>query len=139
MAEVRPCRVALLERLSAGDRGPTLAEDRAAVLRSVLRNLSRVLNSRQGSAPAQMELGLPSPHELLQGFPANLPRTLKDIRACLQRYEPRLAGVVVKHVPSEGGDLAIRFQITAVLAGGDRTPVNLATAFTGDGRVRING
>ena len=130
-------RVALLERLASGAQERSIAEDRSAVMRSVLANLACILNARSGSAPAQMDLGLPSPHEMLQGFPATLPRALTDIRACIAAYEPRLSRVAVRHIPGEPGDRAIRFQITAVLMGED-APLTLTTAFASDGRIRVD-
>lgn len=139
MAKARPTRVSLLERLSAGEHALTMVDDRGTVVRSILTNLTAILNARSGSAAAQMDLGLPSPHELLQGFPANLPRALQDIKACIQRYEPRLTAVTVRHLKDEDSAVAaIRFQITAMLSG-DRTPLSLTTAVSGDGRVRISG
>ena len=61
----------LLERLRrAGDPRPrTLRNDRAAVIASVARNLHRVLNSRLGNAPAQLDLGIPAPSDIILAIP----------------------------------------------------------------------
>ena len=60
--------ITLLERLNRAAReggARTIKEDRGAVMRSVMLNLQRILNTRQGSSLAQDDLGIPSPHELL--------------------------------------------------------------------------
>jgi len=132
----QPTRVALLERLAAPDVRHA-ASDPAAVVRSVIYNLRRVLNSREGSAPAQPELGLPSPHELLQNWPVSREAALAAVRRCVQRYEPRLTDVVVRSVPYSPGDTALSFQVAARLIGPERTPVTLTTAVTADGRVSL--
>jgi len=93
-----PVRVALLERLS-GTVSRHAAEDPGAVMRSVFYNLRRVLNSREGSAGANLEFGLPSPHELLQNWPGSQAQALAAVRRCLQRFEPRLTDIVVRPVP----------------------------------------
>jgi len=133
--------VTLLERIalaSAGDRNRTIQEDRGAVARSILRNLQMLLNSRQGNAPAQMDLGIPSPHELMQGFPGTLDSAQKAIRQCILRYEPRVTAVLVTHVPSTDGAQSVSFRISAQLAGDGRPEsLSLQTAITADGRIRI--
>ena len=153
-------RVALLERLAAPESRPAIrdgsgatgsgasnsgstgsnssaSESDAAVVRSVLFNLRRVLNSREGAAAAQMEFGLPSPQELLQNWPVSREGALAAIRRCLLRYEPRLTEVIVRTVPFAPGDLALSFQIAARLIGPTRTQINLTTAVTADGRVSL--
>ncbi len=133
--------ITLLERLSRAARGEasrTLREDRPAVLRSVLLNLANILNTRVGSAAAQPDLGVPSPHELMQGYPGTVDDARKAIKACIVTYEPRLTNVVVTSLVDETGTLAIRFQVTAQLAGGTtRDPVSFRTAVTPDGILRI--
>ncbi len=133
--------ITLFERLNRAAReggARTVKEDRGAVMRSVLLNLQRILNSRQGAAAAQPDLGIPSPHELLQGYPASAEQAQRAVKACIQRYEPRLANVVVVIDKSEEVRQSISFQVSAQLAGGDRRdPVSFHTAITPDGRIRL--
>jgi len=133
--------ITLLERLNraareGGER--TVKEDRGAVMRSVLLNLQRILNTRQGSAAAQNDLGVPSPHELLIGFPSSLDQAQRAVKQCIQRYEPRLVNVVVSIDKEDDQKQAIAFSVTAQLAGGDRRdPVTFHTAISPDGRIRL--
>lgn len=121
----------LLERLSAG---AAPADPRAALRRSILRNLGDVLNARTGHAPAQMDLGTPPPCELITDYPACIPRLTRGIESCIARYEPRLAAVRVTHVPRDDS-LSLHFRIEAVLADGSRTPVSFSTHVDPTGRV----
>lgn len=133
--------ITLLERLSRAAReggARTVKEDRGAVMRSVLLNLQRILNSREGAAAAQPELGIPSPHELMRGYPATTEVALRAVKLCIQRFEPRLTNVVVTIDRSEEQRMAIGFTVSAQLAGGDRRdPVSFHTSITPDGRLRL--
>ncbi len=133
--------VTLFERLThaAREGGPrTIKEDRAAIMRSVMVNLQRVLNSHQGDSAAQPDLGIPSPHELMRGYPATTDVALRAVKTCIQRFEPRLTNVLVSVDRSDEHRLAIGFSISAQLAGGDRRdPVKFFTVITPDGRMRM--
>jgi type VI secretion system protein len=133
--------ITLLERLSRAAReggARTVKEDRGAVMRSVLLNLQRILNSREGAAAAQPELGIPSPHELMRGYPATTEVALRAVKLCIQRFEPRLTNVVVTIDKSEEQRMAIGFTVSAQLAGGDRRdPISFHTSITPDGRMRL--
>lgn len=129
--------ITLLERLARRGAAPTAREDRVAVLRSIIGNMQRILNTRQGSAAAQMDLGLPSPHELMQAFPASVDDAQRAIRACILKFEPRLSNVVVAHLPSDDESHAITFTVSAQLAGDKRDPVSFSTSITPDGRIRL--
>ncbi|MCC6572574.1 MAG: type VI secretion system baseplate subunit TssE [Planctomycetes bacterium] len=105
----------LLERLSQARTRParTMTEDPNALLKSVIRNLARILNSRQGQAPAQMDFGIPAPSEITQAFPDSVDRMQRIIRRCIEKYEPRLHSVNVIYVENEDDQLTLRFQVTA--------------------------
>ena len=135
-------RVALLERLSgAGGRGGTdvfaTGGEDAAIVRSVVHNLRQVLNSREGSAPAQPTYGLPSPNELLHSWPASREPALQAIRRCIARFEPRLVDVIVRSVPRETDQPSVDFQVTARLKG-SRQPITLTTKVGADGSVSLS-
>lgn len=133
--------ITLLERLNraAAEGGVrTVKEDRGAVMRSVLLNLQRLLNTRSGSAAAQPELGLPSPHEMLVDYPASVEQAQRAVKTCIQRYEPRLTNIVVSVDKDDDQKKAIAFAVSAQLAGGDRRdPVSFHTAISPDGRIRL--
>lgn len=130
----------LLERLARprtkGARSMT--ENTNELTRSVLFNLQKMLNSRIGHAPAQMDYGIPEPSEVAHAFPDALGQMQRAIRTCIEKYEPRLTGVNVMHVESEDDQFSLRFQITGQLSTSkDRTPVVFDTMVDAAGRIRL--
>jgi type VI secretion system protein len=129
-----------LERLARPDaaRDRTAREDPAEVVRSVLGNLQRILNSRVGHAPAQPDLGMPAPSDLIR-FGAEAGEWIADtLKACIEKYEPRLTDVQVARLESEDDVLALRFQVTARLAAvKDDVPVSFDTMVDPAGRIRV--
>lgn len=130
----------LLERLRrAGDPRPrTLRNDRAAVIASVARNLHRVLNSRLGNAPAQLDLGIPAPSDIILAIPeaiAGLKRTIIDV---IEKYEPRLVEVQASYLQQEDDLLALHFLVTGRLAGEDSTRVSFQTTYDKTGLIHLD-
>jgi type VI secretion system protein len=131
----------LFERLNnpEGTAARTLEEDTNAQLRSILHNLSRILNARSGQAPAQLDFGIPSPSEIAQGYPESLTTMQKTIRQCIERYEPRLRDVQVMQIESDDIRLAVRFQVTARLATSkEGRQVSFDTLMDPSGHVNLN-
>ena len=131
----------LFERLKnpEGTTARTLAEDTNAQVRSILRNLARILNARVGQAPAQMDFGIPSPSEIATGYPESLATMQKTIRMCIERYEPRLKDVQVLQIESDDIRLAVRFQVSARLATSkDGRQVSFDTLMDPSGHVNLN-
>ncbi len=130
----------LLERLArpSAARDRTAREDPAEIVRSVLGNLQRILNARLGHAPAQPDLGMPAPSDILRTGPEAVHWILDTLRICIEKYEPRLTDVQVAHLSDEGDVLALRFQVTARLAAmKDDVPVSFDTTVDPAGRVRV--
>jgi type VI secretion system protein len=130
----------LLERLARGGKGQvrTLTEDTNAIVRSILRNLQKILNTRQGHAPAQLDFGIPAPSDITTNFPESIPMMQKIIRDSIEKYEPRLTGVNVVHVESEHDVLSLRFQITARLATAQsHAPVFFDTLVNSSGHIKL--
>lgn len=127
----------LLDRL-AGDPRMARLDEHTRLKQSILRNLRDVLNTRIGNAPAQPDLGTPPPSELMQDYPACIPKMQKTLADGIAKYEPRLTSVRVVHQPLEG-TLSLNFQITAVIADGSRTPMSFSTQVEHTGVVKLGG
>lgn len=125
----------LLERLAQPQKTENPDGDTDRLRLSILANLRRVLSTRQGHAPAQPDLGTPSPSEIIQDHPACIARLQHTVGLCIQRYEPRLANVRVRHAASDLADCTLRFQIYAELADGLRTAVTFTTHVNALGRL----
>lgn len=134
-----PRETSLLDRLARPGGGPsTSGDDNAATVRAVLRNLQRLLNSRQGHSAAQPDYGLPDPGEVLHAYADSIGQMGRAIRACIERFEPRLTSVQVRHVENVDDILTLRYQIVGQLAKiKERVPVVFDTQVDPSGRIKI--
>ncbi len=134
---LRPC---LLDRIrDAGGQGIVSQDENIRpLLRSVLKNLQRVLNTRRGNVETLPDFGIPDFTEIAHTMPESILQFQQAIRQTIRRYEPRLGHVRVKYVPDEDDPLSIHFEIMAqVPVGRKRRPVTIHTEVSSDGRVRV--
>ncbi len=131
----------LLERIRSWKREPLRRgrEEPRKVIDSVLRHLRRILNTKQGNVLIAEDYGVPDFSDFLNTLPDSIREIEKNIRAAIQKYEPRLTGVRVNFIPQEDDPLSLRFQITARLAMDAKTQVFLETIVDADGQVEIRG
>lgn len=108
--------------------------------RSILKNLQRILNSRLGHAPAQMDLGMPPPSDIVQAAPDAVGLVQKNLRACIEKYEPRLTSVEITRVESDQDVLTLRFQVTGRIAGArDARTFSFETLVDPRGQFKLHG
>jgi type VI secretion system protein len=130
----------LLERLRSIETNP---ERRAAtnpnrLVDSIMRHLSRILNTRQGSAPTVPDLGVPDFTNLPgESDSESVQEIERAIREVIRKYEPRLVQPRIEYIARDDLAVSLRFKISAVLAEG-RTPVVFNTAVSDSGRVVIS-
>jgi type VI secretion system protein len=110
--------------------------DRHAILDSVVRNLRQILNARQGSALAQMDLGIPAPCEIVLGFPEAVGQLKRTIVNVIEKYEPRLHHVQVFYQPKEAEGLVINFIVSGRLVH-DNTQISFETHFDNAGLIHL--
>src|ERR1017187_7815768 len=93
----------LLERLRRWETSPLGRgrEDPRKVMDSVVGHLQRLLNTRQGSVQIAPSYGIPDFMHVLQGGPEASLDMESAIRAVIEAYEPRLAGVRVTFIPAD--------------------------------------
>jgi type VI secretion system protein len=132
----------LLERLRRPDvaaqrRGEDSLQDMAD---SILRHLQRMLNTRQGNAPTVPDYGVPDLTELARGFPASSSTLEESIRACVEKYEPRLREVTVRYKESPDDVLSLSFEVTGrLVVHGEEAGVWFLTKIDPEGRVDVKG
>lgn len=132
----------LLERLEAASetRSPGAAPfDASVLLRSVLRNVRRVLNERRGSCEIRSDYGMPDLNDALGrgGSPAQLAGTVQET---IELFEPRLSDVMVRFDPDRDHPMRINFRISAMLHYGDRSErVAFETILSEDKRIHVRG
>jgi type VI secretion system protein len=115
-----------------------MTENTLETNRSILRNLQRILNTRLGQAPAQMDMGMPSPSEIVQASPDAVGLVLKNLRSCIEKYEPRLGSIEINHVESEHDVLTLRYQVIARIAGKNGRTLSFETMVDPQGHFRLH-
>ena len=125
MAEQR-----LLERLSAREQELRLQprpEQRLA--RSVEEHLQRILNTRRGNVPADLEFGMPDlSHVAAGGGDPDIGGVERLVTDLIAGYEPRLTGARVNCRPAAKGRLGLDVEIAGTV-----------TVAGGESRVRVEG
>ena len=133
-------RRTLLERL----RYPGSASARqmhvsvAEVQDSVLNNLQALLNTCRGNCLTDPEYGLPHLTSVRSAMPDSMRSYEAAIQAAIERYEPRLTNVRVRHAPHRDDGLELRFEISGLLIDEDqRTAVRFETYADEEGRLVV--
>jgi type VI secretion system protein len=137
-----PRERSLTERLRDPEAGraPTLRENTQRLADSVQANLQRVLNSRHGVTPIREDYGIPDISDMVHLFPDATAELRNGIKSAIEKFEPRLRRVNVKHAPDPDDPLSMRFEITAELVtDGDKAGVWFETRVNGDGGVSVKG
>jgi type VI secretion system protein len=130
----------LLERLrdpgAPGQR--ELRPSESEIQASIIENLRRVLNTCQGNCHIDQSYGLPHLSTVRSTMPDSLHGLEAAIRTTIERHEPRLSSVTVRHRPDPEGGLGLRFVISGLIVGEDqRARISLETYADEDGRVTV--
>ena len=137
-----PRERSLLERLRKPEpeAARTIRENTNRLADSVLANLRHLLNSRHGVSPIQQDYGIPDLCDVAHSFPEAIGSMRKAIKTAIEKYEPRLKRVTVKHVEAPDDVLALRFEITAELVTEEeKASVFIETRIDSSGEVELKG
>ncbi len=106
---------------------------------SVMSHLSRLLNTRQGSAQIDPLFGVPDFTNLAGTTAMGSTREIEEeIRRMVLRYEPRIKSPRVTLNREETDVLAIRFSLEGSLEVDDREiPLRISTTVGANGRVSV--
>ena len=105
-------------------------------LQSVMSNLIRLFNTRQGSIAHLPDYGLPETTSVYYDAPYALDGLRQAVREVVQKYEPRLQRIYVEHQGTEAtDDMRVTFLISAQLDSGER--VRFQTTFASDDLVHV--
>jgi type VI secretion system protein len=87
------------------------------------------------------EYGIPDIVDLVHSFPESIRIMEQAIRGTIEKYEPRLTSVRVKHLVQEDDVFTLHFEVTAVLAqeGSKKESVWFETKVTNSGEVTVRG
>ncbi|HEV7164218.1 MAG: type VI secretion system baseplate subunit TssE [Gammaproteobacteria bacterium] len=123
-----------LRRWSGGNTGT----DVGSYVESVLQDVSRLYNTRQGSTPLSELYGLPDISNMLANLtPPDVERIREAIEVTTREFEPRMQGTRVS-VPGEESPGMLRFAVQAnLLYEKASVPVRYLVNIEGDGRVTV--
>jgi type VI secretion system protein len=134
----------LFERLrrvpTSASIGHVTTHDLDDLRRSVIANLERILNSREGMSLGCASYGLPDLTQIVNGVPERAREIEQSIERCIKMYEPRLSQsqIEVEHVPNAHGPMTACFRIRAsVHAGKSAEEVWFETVVVSSGRVKL--
>lgn len=135
-----PIQRSLLERI----RNPAPAGERhlyvssTDVYNSILTNLQNLLNTVQGNCLTDPRYGLPHLSEIRSTMPHSVARYEAAIRYTIERHEPRLTAVRVRHSPDDRGGVMLRFEISGLIQDEDgRHSVRFETYADDNGRLSV--
>lgn len=107
---------------------------------SIVEHLQKVLNSKQGTTLMDKSFGMPDFTDIAPLFPASVKEIEATISEIIEKYEPRLMGVHVEFLMQDEQNLALCFNIKAVMRqGAEHTPVQLESAIDTNGKTVIKG
>jgi type VI secretion system lysozyme-like protein len=103
-------------------------------VRSIKRNLGRILNTRAGGAAANSALGVGDFNDGVMRSSDPTKHICASIRECILANEPRISDVDVEHIPDLEQPLSPRFSIVAsILVSGRKEQIRVDLAML-DGR-----
>lgn len=132
----------LLERISRweddGERRNLTSAD--MLVSSVMNHLQRILNTRQGSVQIDARFGVPDFTNLASAFTDSLAGQIEnDIRAIIERYEPRLRNPQLRMLQERPDVLSLTFELSGTITvDQSEIPIRLATSIGSQGRISVS-
>jgi type VI secretion system protein len=107
---------------------------------SVLDNVRRILNARQGCCETRPDLGMPDLNDAIgQGADAVL-TVARSVKQQIEMFEPRLENVFVRFYADPDNPLQLAFHINAVLSYDGKTErIAFDTILSDDKRIKVKG
>lgn len=106
--------------------------------RSILANLYNILNTCQGNALTDEKYGLPHLTVVRSTMPGSIAPYEASIRNTIEKHEPRLTAVRVRHAPTTERGFDLRFEISGLIQDEDgRRTIRFETYADEEGRLRV--
>ena len=125
----------VLHRVQTGEYGK---ETTGSDVESIVEHLRFLLNTRIGEAPTVPDYGIEDLSDLTRMFPEAAETWERSIKATIEKYEPRLTAIRVRHIIRPEDPLIVHFEITARLAEDRRRPLKFATQTDSSGHFDIS-
>ena len=104
--------------------------------RSILSNLERLMNTRQGAISHLPDYGVPDLSDVYRDMPGSIGELQQSIARTVQAYEPRLRRVHVEHQETDQYTMQLVFLLTAVTLDGEQ--VRFKTTFSSEEEARVS-
>ncbi|AOT10931.1 MULTISPECIES: type VI secretion system baseplate subunit TssE [Pseudoalteromonas] len=103
---------------------------------SVCEHLTQLLNARRGVLGHLEDYGLPDVEDIYEGLPYSQHTLANEVKKTIEKYEPRIANIVVRPVEIKEHNCVIRFDIRAELKSGEI--IRLNTRFASGGKADVD-
>ncbi|MEM1043037.1 MAG: type VI secretion system baseplate subunit TssE [Bacteroidota bacterium] len=121
-------------RFGDGRRTETVAPE-AQREHSIVANLDRLLNTRQGALSHLPGYGLPDISDVYREMPGSVVELKRAIESTVETFEPRLRRVRVEHQATDRYAMQLVFLLTAETLDGDR--VRFKTTFSSEEEAHV--
>ncbi len=105
-------------------------------IQSILDHVTRLLNSRRGMIAHLPDYGLPDIQEVYNNMPKSVDFLAREIKATVEKYEPRLRKIDVVEQKTDDAEFRLTFMIKCDIIGGEK--VKFYTMFSTAGSARVN-
>lgn len=102
---------------------------------SVMGNLNRLFNTRQGSVAHLPDYGLPDIMTIYRDAPKSIEQLRRALKDAIRKYEPRLQRVHVEQMDVDKFEMRLVFIVSAYLENGQR--VKFKTTFESQESARV--
>ncbi|MCA6107931.1 type VI secretion system baseplate subunit TssE [Bradyrhizobium cenepequi] len=107
---------------------------------SILENLRRILNSRQGCCEARPDFGMPDLNDAIGQGAEAVRAVAHSLKQQIEMFEPRLKNISIRFHADPNNPLQLAFHINAMLNCPDQVErVSFDTILGDDKRVRVRG
>lgn len=96
------------------------ASDHTHRMQSVMSNLNRLFNTRQGTIEHLPEYGLPDAATIYRDAKYPVEELRKNIREAVEKFEPRMRRVHIERQADDHEQMRLSFLITGELENGER-------------------
>jgi type VI secretion system lysozyme-like protein len=108
------------------------------ITRSILANLQNVLNTCQGNCLTDEKYGLPHLTAVRSAMPGSIAPYEAAIRNTIEKNEPRLTAVRVRHSPTSERGFDLRFEVSGLIQDEDgRRTIRFETFADDEGRLKV--
>ncbi|CAN1523843.1 COG3518 Predicted component of the type VI protein secretion system [Rhabdaerophilaceae bacterium] len=129
----------LFEQLDSAGRLSAVADSFsvAMVTESIVDNIRRIFNTRQGAVETRPDYGMPDLNDVVSLFLEAVPAIETAVRDQIEKFEPRLRNIDVAFEAHPDDPMALGFVVTATIVGRDGEQIRFDTRLGDDRRLSI--